>query len=717
MRVGILGGGPGGLYLGLLLKKQDPRHEVRVVERNPPGATFGWGVVFSEETLGALRDADHTTYEQITERFAKWGAIDIRYRGETVRSRGHVFSGMSRKVLLELLQRRCRELGVALEFEREVADLALFDGCDLVVAADGVSSTVRRRDEGRFGPSLDRHRTKYAWFGTDLVLDAFTFVFRDTEHGLFQVHAYPFDAGTSTFIVETHESTWRRAGLDGMSEQESLAYCQQLFRPELGDHRLLSNRSIWFTFETLRNRSWHHGNVVLLGDAAHTAHFTIGSGTKLAMEDAIALAGALQRFPADLEAALTHYELERQPVVERFQEAARESATYFESVSRYAGFEPVQFAFNLLTRSGRITHLELERRDARFVAGVDRWFAGAASGAHPPLLAPPPLFAPFALGPLELANRVVLAPPGEDQASGGLPGEAHEGALAAAVRSGAGLVLTEPVAVSAEGRVTPGTPGLYADEHAEAWRLVVERARAEGGARLGVRLGHAGRRGATRPHRHGVDRPLGDGGWPLLAPSALPYTRLGPVPHELGREDMERVARAYRAAATRAVAAGFDLLVLDMARGYLLASFLSPLSNRRTDAFGGPLEHRLRFPLEVFDAVRAAWPADRPVAVRLQASDWAPAGLEVDDAVVVAAALRERGCALVEVAAGWTVPSDRPDYRPLYLVPASDRVRNEAGMPTIATGNLTTADEVNTILAAGRADLCLLDPRRYTTGG
>ncbi|HEV8650132.1 MAG TPA: FAD-dependent monooxygenase [Actinomycetes bacterium] len=717
MKVGILGAGPAGLYLALLLKKLDPGHEVRVVERNPPGATFGWGVVFSEETLGALRDADYETHEQITDSFAKWGAIDVLYRGETVRSRGHVFSGMSRKVLLELLQRRCRELGSVLEFEREVADLEPFAGCDLVVAADGVFSTVRRRLERHFEPSLDPHRTKYAWFGSDLVFDAFTFVFRDTEHGLFQVHAYPFDARTSTFIVETHESTWRQAGLDQMSEQESLEYCQELFRPELGEHRLLSNRSIWFTFETLRNRSWHHGNVVLLGDAAHTAHFTIGSGTKLAMEDAISLANALQRFPGDLEAALTRYELERQPVVERFQEAARDSATYFESVSRYNRFEPVQFAFNLLTRSGRISHLELERRDARFVAAVDRWFAGAATGQHAPMLAPPPLFTPFTLGATTVGNRIVLSPGGEDVAVDGQPGEVHERAIAAAVRSGAGLVLTEEVAVSAEGRTTPGTPGLYRDEHATAWRSLLERARAEGPGLLGVRLAHAGRRGATQPRRRGVDRPLREEGWPLLAPSPLPYTPQHPAPQELTREGMEQVREAYRAAAGRAAEAGFDLLVLDMAHGYLLASFLSPLTNRRQDGYGGPLEQRLRFPLEVLDAVRAAWPSERPLAVRLQASDRAPGGLDIDDAVAVAGRLRGHGCDLVEVAAGWTVPWDRPDYRWLYLVPASDRVRNEAGVPTVAAGNLTTADEVNTILAAGRADLCLLDPRLHAAAG
>jgi anthraniloyl-CoA monooxygenase len=732
VRIGILGAGPAGLYFALLMKKADPRHQVRVIERNPPDATFGWGVVFSEETLGALRDADHETYVQITDSFAKWNAIDVRYRGETIRSRGHAFSGISRRTLLEILQRRCRELGVRLEFERELADLEPLRGDDLVVAADGVNSLARRLLEERFEPSYDPHTTKYAWFGADLAVDAFTFIFRDTEHGLFQVHAYPFDAHTSTFIVEAHERTWRRAGLDRMTEEESLHFCEELFRPELGDHKLLSNRSIWFSFVTLRNRNWHHGNVVLLGDAAHTAHFTIGSGTKLAMEDAISLAGAFQRHPAELEAAFTHYELERQPVVERFQEVARESATYFESVSRYAGFEPIQFAFNLLTRSGRITHLELEKRDPRFVAAVDRWFArsaggapgtgagggsggarGSSGGAQAPLLAPPPLFAPLSLRSLRLPNRVVLSPIAADGAADGLPGPAQQRALARAAGAGAGLVLTEDVAVSPEGRITPGTPGLYGDRQAELWGGVVERARQAGGAALGVRLAHAGRRGSTRPRGSGLDRPLKQGGWPLLAPSALPYSARGPVPREMSRADVDTVRAAFRAAAARAAAAGFDLVAIDMARGYLLGSFLSPLSNRREDGYGGPLERRLRLPLEVLDAVRESWPDDRPVAVTLQATDWAPGGLELDDAVTIARALVEHGCDLVEVAAGWTVPWDRPDYGRLYLVPASDRVRNEAGVATIAAGNLTTADEVSTVLAAGRADLCLLDPRLY----
>jgi anthraniloyl-CoA monooxygenase len=708
MRIGVLGGGPAGLYFALLAKRADPSCEVTVVERNAPDATFGWGVVFSEETLGGLRDADYPSYAEITDTFARWNAIDVVYGGRTIRSGGHRFSAIARKRLLEILQRRCRQVGVELAFHTEVPTLDAFADRDLVVAADGVNSTARRLLAEPLRPSLDVHRSKFVWFGTDLVLDAFTFVFRATEHGMFQVHAYPFDARTSTFIVECTEATWRRAGLEQASEEESIAFCQQLFAPELAGHKLLSNRSLWISFVTVRCASWHHGKVVLLGDAAHTAHFTIGSGTKLAMEDAVALAGALQRHPDELQAALTDYELERQPVVERFQEAARESAAWFENVRRYDGFDPVQFAFNLLTRSGRIGHLELTKRDARFVATVDRFIAGDPAA----LLVPPPVFTPLRQRTLTLANRLALAPVAEDDAAGGRLAEAAGERLVGAAAGGAGLVVSELVAVAADGRVTPGTPGLWEDGHAEPWSRVAAAVRERGG-RLAVRLGHAGRRGATRPRRRGLDRPLAAGGWPLLAASAVPYGRGGQVPKAMQRADMERVAGDFARAARLAADAGVDLLLLDLAHGYLLGGFISPLANRRDDRFGGPLERRLRFPLEVVDAVRAAWPAERPLWASLAASDWAPGGLGQQEAVAAARALAGRGCDLLQVTAGQTTAAASPDDGRFWLVPLSDLVRNDAGVPTMVGGNLTTADEADTILAAGRADLCLLDPRYY----
>ncbi|MFL6252962.1 MAG: FAD-dependent monooxygenase [Actinomycetes bacterium] len=712
MRIGVLGGGPAGLYFALLAKRADPAHEITVVERNAPDATFGWGVVFSEETLGALRDADYPSYVEITDTFARWSAIDVVYGGRTVRSGGHVFSAIARKRLLEILQRRCREVGVELAFRQEVPDLdATFADRDLVVAADGVNSTARRLLAPHLRPSLDVHRSKFVWFGTDLPLDAFTFIFRGTEHGMFQVHAYPFDAETSTFIVECPEATWRAAGLDQAGEEESIAACQELFAPELGGHKLLSNRSLWISFVTVRCQSWHHGNVVLLGDAAHTAHFTIGSGTKLAMEDAVALSQALQRHPAALEAAVTDYELERQPVVERFQEAARDSATWFENVRRYDGFDPVQFTCNLLTRSGRIGHLELTRRDPAFAATVDRFFAGRPGR----LLAPPPLFAPLGQRAVTLANRVALAVVAAADAADGHLAEAAARRLADAAASGAGVVVSELAAAAPDGRITPGTPGLWAEDQAGPWAAAAREV-AERGSTLALRLGHAGRRGATRPRRRGVDRPLPEGGWPLLAASAIPYIRGGPVPRAMGPDDMERVAGQFAAAARLAADADVPVLLLDLAHGYLLGGFLSPLANRRDDEFGGTLEGRLRFPLRVVDAVRAAWPTDRALWAAVTVTDWAPGGLEPEEAVAVARALATAGCDLLQVTAGQTSAATRPDYGRLSLVGWSDLVRNEAGVPTMVGGGLTTADEVNTVLAAGRADLCLLDPRRYTGG-
>jgi anthraniloyl-CoA monooxygenase len=702
VKVLTVGGGPAGLYASLLLKKADPDLDITVLERNPAGATYGWGVVFSDRTLSEFREADLPTYEAITDRFVIWDAIDIRYRGELIRSAGHVFAGMSRRELLRILQERCRELGVQVRFEVEVQDLARASECDLVIASDGVNSLARRTLEDELGTRLSRGRARYIWFGTTRVLDSFTFIFRENEHGFFQTHAYPFDGTTATWIVECDEQVWRRAGLDTASEEDSIDYCEKLFAEDLRGHPLLSNRSMWIPFITVRNRSWRHRNIVLLGDAAHTAHFSIGSGTKLAMEDAISLARAMERRRGDLQAALTDYEMERRPVVERFQEAADESRRYFETTSRYRHLDPMRFAFLLLTRSGRIDYDVLRLRDTRYVEEVDRWFAGGVA------VAPPPALAPLRLREVELRNRVVASPVLPEDGTDGHLGAGQADALGEA--AGPGLVLADMVAVSAHARVGLGSPGLYRDEHVGEWRAVAEAVHGSGAA-FGVRIGHAGRRGACRPRREGLDRPLREGGWPVLAPSPIPYTASSPVPEDAA-EPRDDVLEDFAAAARRAADAGIDLLLLDLSRGYLLGSFLSPLTNQRADAYGGSLEGRTRYPLEVLDAVRAVWPDDRPLGVTLQADDWERGGLTADDAVAIARILRTHGCDLIEPRAGQTTARSRPRYGRAFLVPYADRIRNEADVPTVAGGGIATMNQVNTIVAGARADLCILSPTR-----
>jgi anthraniloyl-CoA monooxygenase len=735
VKINVLGGGPAGLYAALLLQKSHPDWEIAVAERNPAGATYGWGVVFSDQTLTAFREADYKSYADITESFVLWDAIDVHVGGQLIRCGGHVFAGLARRRLLSILQRRCAELGVALRYQVEVDDVKELQEADLLIAADGVNSKARARYADAFRPSLAEGGARYIWFGTDKLFDAFTFIFRANEHGLFQVHAYPFDGTTATFIVECSEETWRRAGLHQADEAASLAYCETLFADHLCGRRLMSNYSRWLHFATLKNARWSHRNVVLLGDAAHTAHFSIGSGTKLAMEDSIALTQAFERHTT-IPAALKEYEQARKPRVEALQQAAAESQRYFEHTSRYQHFEPLQLAFHLLTRSGRITYDNLKQRDPHFVSRVERWFA-ATNDQRPTtndqrptgddrlptpnsqlpitdygrLLAPPAMWTPLALRGLTLPNRVVLAPPLDDGAADGLLGERQAAQLIRRAQAGAGLVLSAPVAVSAVGRITSGCAGLYCPEHAEAWARLVEQVHTTSQAKIALQLGHAGRRGATRPRARGLDLPLREGAWPLLAPSAAPFMEGNQTPKEMDCADLECVRGEFVVAAGLALQAGFDMLLLNMAHGYLLSSFLSPLTNRREDQYGGSLEQRLRFPLEIFDAVRAAWPAERPLAVALNADDCAAGGLELDEAVTIARLLKQHGCDLVAVHVGQTTIRSQPSYDAGALSQYSDVLRNETYIPTVATGYMTTSDQVNTLLAGGRADLCLFHPQ------
>jgi anthraniloyl-CoA monooxygenase len=665
MRIAIAGGGPGGLYLSILLKRLDPAHEVVVYERNAPDDTFGFGVVFSDETLAAFEAADPESYAEITRRFVRWSEIDVHYRGEVITSGGHGFSALGRKDLLNILQRRAAGVGVELHFRTEAEDL---EG-DLVVAADGVNSALRARYAETFQPTLDRRKATYAWFGTDHVFDAFTFLIAETEAGVVGVHAYPYSETMSTFIVETAHAT----ALDR-------AACEALF-----GYRLIENRTRWINFVTVRNASWRHENVVLLGDAAHTAHFSIGSGTKLAMEDAISLAWAVRS--GDLDA----YEAERRPIVESTQRAAQGSLEWFEGIGRYTHQDPRTFAFNLLTRSRRITHGELRMRDPDFVAT---------------LCDSPPMFAPFKLRGLELANRVVVSPMDMYSSVDGTPGDFHLVHLGVRAIGGAGLVMTEMICTSADGRITPGCGGLYRDEHTAAWKRIVGFVHSHSRAAIGAQLGHAGRKGSTQLLWEGEDLPLPDGNWPLIAPSPLPYLPdVSQIPRELTRADMDAIRDDFVAATLRAQAAGFDLLELHMAHGYLLSSFLSPLTNVRSDSYG---RDRAEFPLEVFAACRAVWPPEKPMSVRISATDWVEGGFDGDDAVAFARRLVQAGCDIVDVSTGQVSPEQKPAYGRSFQTPYADRIRHEAGIPVIAVGAISSYDDVNTIILAGRADLCAL---------
>ncbi|MDX6372276.1 MAG: anthraniloyl-CoA monooxygenase [Nocardioidaceae bacterium] len=717
MRIAVAGGGPGGLYLAALMKGLDARHDITVWERNAPDDTFGFGVVFSDETLGAIETADVEVYGRMEHQFARWTDIDVEVDGHAFTVGGQGFAAMSRKELLRILQERVADLGVTVHFQTEAPDPDdLRADYDLVVAADGLSSVVRGRYADVFQPSLDRRHNKYIWFGTDLVFEAFQFFVKQTEWGTMQIHGYPYSDAGSTFIVEMHEDVWRRAGLDrtegttfppGVSDDYAVERIKEIFADELGGHRILTNNSKWLNFHTVRNERWHDGNVVLVGDAAHTAHFSIGSGTKLAMEDALALAACLHEQP-DVEAALAAYQTERKPVVESTQRAAQASLEWFENIGMYADQDPAQFVFNLITRSRRITFENLKDRDPEFATRMEVEFA-RHQGADE---VTPAMFQPTRIGELVLKNRIILSSMDMYVAEDGLPNDFHLVHLGSKALGGAGLVMTEMACVSPEGRITPGCPGMWNDDQRDAWGRVVDFVHQRSTARIGMQLGHSGRKGSTRLMWEGMDEPLPEGNWEVMGPSALCYGAGSQLPREATRDDLDQVVEQFAEAARRATEAGFDLVEVHAAHGYLLSSFLSPVSNQRTDDYGGPMANRLRFPLEVFDAVRAEVPESIPVTVRISATDWLPDGNTEHDAVEIARAFIAHGAAAIDVSSGQVSEDEKPAYGRSYQTPFADRIRHEvaraAGVPVIAVGAISSYDDVNSILLAGRADLCAL---------
>ncbi len=713
MRIAVIGGGPAGLYFAILHKAANPDADITVYERNRPSDTFGFGVVFSDETLQNFETHDAESYRLITNSFAYWDDVEVNFKGEIFRIGGNGFCGCSRKTLLELLNYRASQLGIAIKngTELSIEDiLRLSDECDLVVASDGINSIVRQHFVEHFKPSTDMRPNHFSWMGSTRPLDAFSFFFEKNEDGLFIAHAYQYEPGASTWVMETDPETFERAGLAAMSEEESARYLERVFQKALDGHPLLVNRSMWRNFPMIRNERWTHGNIVLLGDAKATAHFSIGSGTKLAMEDAIALEGALKK-TADVTAALAAFETGRREEVEKTQHSADVSLVWFERLDRYWTMDPVQFAFGLMTRAKAITYDNLELRAPEFVEKVAEHFAQGVKAAgfdvdtaHPV----PPMFQPFKLRDMVLDNRVVVSPMDTYSGVDGVAQDFHLVHYGARAMGGAGLIYTEMVCVTPEGRITEGCTGLYTDEQEAAWARVVDFIRQHSEAKVCIQLGHSGRKGATKLMWEGMDQPLETGAWETMAPSPLPYYPHSAKPREMTRADMDRVRDAFVSATERCVRLGADMIELHCAHGYLLATFLSPLTNRRTDEYGGSMENRLRFPLEVFDAMRAVWPAQKPMSIRVSATDWAEGGITGDDTVAIAKAFVAHGVDLVDVSTGQTVPDAKPIFGRMFQTPFAEQVRAEAGIATLAVGAITSADQVNTILAAGRADLVAL---------
>jgi anthraniloyl-CoA monooxygenase len=711
MKVSVIGGGPGGLYFALLAKKAWPRWDITVYERNRPDDTFGFGVVFSDQTLDTFKLYDSVTYERIRRRFAYWGDVDVVYKGRVMRSGGNGFCGCSRVALLNILQDRARDLGVQMRFQREVEDLDEFPDSDLVVVADGIGSKIRSRHEKHFQPSVDLRPNKFTWLGSTRPLDAFKYFFRETPQGLIVAHCYQYEPDRSTWVIETDEQTWKNFGFDRKSEQDMILTLEKVFSEELDGHPLIANRSLWRNFPTITNKTWVKGNAVLVGDAKATAHFSIGSGTKLAMEDAIALFENIKS-EGDLTKALARYDTARREEVEKTQHAANVSLAWFEHLTRYWGMDPQQFAFGVMSRSKQITWENLELRDPEFIKKIHQWFAQKVKGQgfdidlkNPPV----PMFTPFRLRGMVLENRVVVSPMDQYSAVDGVPSDWHFVHLGSRAVGGAGLVYVEMTCPSPEARISPGDTGLWNEAQRDAFKRIVGFCHANSKAKLCMQLGHSGRKGSTQLGWQRMDHPLDAGNWPVVSASPIAYDEgVSQIPREMTRKDMDKIIADFQRSVRFSEEAGFDMLELHMAHGYLLASFISPLTNKRTDEYGGSIENRMRFPLAVWNACRKIWPEKKPMSARISATDWAPGGLSGEDLIAVARLLKEAGCDLIDCSTGQTVPQQKPVYGRMYQAPFSDWVRNEVGIATMTVGAVTTPDQVNTLLAAGKADLVAL---------
>lgn len=732
MKIICIGGGPAGLYFGLLMKKQDPAHQITVIERNRPYDTFGWGVVFSDQTLGNLVNADEETARSILQSFNHWDDIDTHFKGQVVTSGGHGFCGIGRKRLLNILQQRCEELGVKLVFETDVGDDQVFAreyDADLVIACDGLNSRIRSRYASSYLPDVDTRKCRFVWLGTRKLFPAFTFAFEETEFGWFQAHAYQYDGDTATFIVETPEEAWLKAGIDKMDQDQAIAFCEKVFAKYLDGHALMSNATHqrgsanWIKFPRIICQNWVHWNtlnnkrvpVVLMGDAAHTAHFSIGSGTKLALEDAIELARCFKQMgAADMPAVLEAYQQVRSVEVLKIQSAARNSMEWFENVQRYTALEAPQFAYSMLTRSQRLSHENLRVRDASYVRSFERWiteraYRQAGVGLPPGDAVVPPMLTPFRLRDVVLKNRIVVSPMAQYSAKDGIAGDYHLVHLGSRAMGGAGMVFAEMTCVSADARITPACPGMYAPAHTQAWKRIVDFVHANTDAKIAMQLGHAGAKGSTRCAWDGMDQPLESGNWPLVSASEQQYIAgVSQTARAATLADMNRITADFVHATMEAAKAGFDWLELHCAHGYLLSSFISPLTNRRTDEFGGSLENRCRFPLRVFNAVRAVWPNEKPISVRISAHDWVEGGITPDDAVAIARLFKEAGADMIDCSSGQVSKQEKPVFGRMFQTPFADRIRNEAQIPTIAVGSIYEADHANSIIAAGRADLCAI---------